>query len=769
MKAERDTTRPSAPDLQALPAGQKPVLDPMWLQQLIARTETTGRVQRNMMQMSRAFFSGRQWAEKTLRERKFGKRLSLTFNRLARYVNQLVGEWAQLRLMPDVSPRDFPGEDLSALPDMIEMGQGEPDIPRDQMLEGWIRHRLNSKAFKDESRTISKQQYAMGLAYYLIYTEYAGPDTMHQDFGVEALPNPVNVLMDPFHRRVDGTDATWALVSNWHHKTKVKADHPGLDTDMLRGDELVGQVDLEGYDDDVWMDEKERIRVSHFWQMIETTVPVVLMSNGDRVPVELMEEAKPGKPSLKDDYMMMGIEELGRRDIPVRNIWHWELVGPKIIRGPELTYWKTLPVIKVPGRQAWNGAQRVYQSLIYSMLDAQRASNVAMSAAVERVQTSSLGVFVATKQQLTGYERDWELSNVRRKQVLYYNRIAEDGITVNDPPTRVEGAQIDAATLDAIRLMRAEEAGLAGLDEAGFGFENNSTSERSQALRMRGQRLSTSEFQDNHARSIEVVCENWLHAMPHYFDGARTQTIQDRDGALRKVRLNASIRRDAETGEEYVVNSMQQQRDMNLHIRMVPGDMTRLQEGWAHINELAKGTMAGERLIDVAAEALNMPNAGKIKRRVRSMLEVEDMDEEERANWEEGQLNAEIARENAIQRIAEWRRDQGLPPKQPPPQQIEAQAKAQTAQAKAQQSEGKIAEQELRAELMQMKEQLDLSLKQLELQGKELENAKTSIEAAVKARELDESMTDQLKDAARRAVLEVLEEPAPAKKEGSGA
>jgi len=762
MKAEREITHRGSPALQALPAGREPELSSMWLRQMIARAETATRGQREMMRKSRRFYSGQQWDEQTRRQRRVGKRLTLTFNRLARYVNQLTGEFSELRLLPDVTPRDLPGEDLSAQDaDMIEMPVGEDNIPRHHMLEGWLRHRLQGKAFKDESRVAAKQQLALGMAYYQLFTEYASDDTMHQDFGVEVLENPVNVLMDPSHRRVDGMDAAWVLVSNWQHKTKVQQDHPDLDTDMLRTDEFVGARDLDGFDSDLWMDEKDRIRVSDFWQMIETQIPVVLMSNGDRVPVETYE-----KPSVKAAYANAEIGELGRRDLPVKTVWHWELVGPKITRGPERTYWKTLPVIKVPGRQAWDGSMRVYQSLIHSMEDAQQASNVGMSSAVERIQISSLSAFAASKQQLAGYEKDWEESNVRRKQVLYYNTMAEDGVTMNKPPERIEGAQIDSATLNALQLLRAEEAGLAGLDEAGFGFENNSTSERSQALRMRGQRLSTAEFWQNHARAAELICLNMLHAAPHYMDGTRTQMILDRSGRLRKVRLNASVRRDPVTGEEFVVNSMQHRRDMNVNIRMVPGDMTRRQESWAALNELAKGTDVASRLVDVGAEALDMPDAAKIKRRVRSMLEVEDMDEEEREAWVEGQIAAEQSRETAIARIAEWREEKGLGPKQPPPQVIEAQAKAQTAQSKAQQAGAKTEELSMLGELKAMKAQFDVVMGELQAEKARAEVTKTELEAAKAAREMDEGMEDRIKDFTRKTILEMLQEPA-AREEGS--
>jgi hypothetical protein len=224
------------------------------------------------------FAAGEQWDADDVQRRNAmgqgGKRPCLVFNKLTGPLNQVAN---QARMNKP---------DLEALP-----VDSASDPATAKVYEGMIRHIQYASKADQVYETSLDQSTKGGFGYFKVTTRHCGNKTFDQEIRIERILNPFSVLMDPYAREADKSDAKYAFELEWISKDEYKDEF---------GDTEVAKMNFyEGGQNPApdWIG-NDGVLVARYWYLeIETKTLVAVQWPDGTVTNEYLEDM-PGELRL---------------------------------------------------------------------------------------------------------------------------------------------------------------------------------------------------------------------------------------------------------------------------------------------------------------------------------------------------------------------------------------------------------------------------------------------------------------------------------------
>jgi len=447
------------------------------------------------------FESGIQWHQSLKYDRERDGRPCLVINKTKQFVNQITNDQRQNRPSIKVYPVD-----------------DRADIETAKVIQGLVRHiEYNSNA-DTAYDTAFECAVKGGLGYFRIITDFVDPIGFDQEILIKRIKNPFSVYFDPFSNEPDGSDASFAFITEDLSKDEYKRRYPDSKLATQDGWEACGNT-LPS-----WMPGGSARVAEYFYKVFEKK-EVVLLSTGETV--------------LKDElpeFLPEGVSVLNSRVSQVPKIKWAKINGVEIL---EETDWPGafIPIVPVYGVESDINGKKIIEGIVRNAKDPARMYNYWASAETEAIALAPRAPFVAAEGQIEGYEQDWENANRRNHAVLKYKPSDVNGTPLPPPQRQAFEPAVQAIT-NARMLASDDIKATTGIYDASLGAKSNETS--GVAIQRRNMQAQTSNFHfvDNLTRSLRHAGRIIIDLIPKIYDTPRTARIIGEDGEHQVVKVN---------------------------------------------------------------------------------------------------------------------------------------------------------------------------------------------------------------------------------------
>jgi len=609
------------------------------------------------------FLSGNQWPDNVKTERELDQRPCLTNNVLPTFVDQILGDQRQNRPAIKVNPVDFQVNDGGAS-DKIENVTGKQDYDYAQVFTGLIKN-IEYNCDAETSYDIAFQAAVeSGIGFLRVRHDFVDGG-FDQDVIIDHIENQFAVIMDPAAKERDYSDMNWCIINDQMDKKKFEKLYPDSQPAAL-------EADYQNTDMVNWYQENT-VTVSEYFTREEYDKKLVKMSDGTILC--LTEEVEKVLDELKDG----GITVVEERTVKAHKVIWRKITGHDVLEGPIEFPTSTIPVVPVWGKAITVKGETTFMSLIRHSKDAQRMANYWESAATEAIALAPKAPFIATVEQIEGYEEEWQSANKKNHSVLPYNK---DG-PGDRGPMRQQPAMPATAEMAMGQSSVDKIKSTVGMFDASIGATGNETSGRAILARQSQGDRGSYAFIDNLSKSIRRVGKLCVEMIPKIYDTERQVRVQFQDDTEDFVTLNKMVQ-DEETGDWVAIHDLGIAR-YDVVVSTGPAYQTQRQEAAESMMQFMKAVPQAAPVIgDLVAKNMDWPGADAISERLKKMLPP-------------GMLSQEAQEELA---------KDAPPPAPPTPEQQAEMATAEADMAKAQAEMAK-------AEATSVKAQADVQIAEL--------------------------------------------------------
>ena len=589
------------------------------------------------------FLVGEQWPDNVKSSREGDNRPILTINRMPQFLRQVTGDIRRTNPAIRVMPAD---------------GAADKDIA--EIYTGLVRHIEHQSDATSVYEQAAESAAACGVGWFRVTTDYRTGDTFEQEIYIEPIRNPLAVHVDPEAKDPTRKDAEYMFVVDRMPNEAFDEAYP----DKRRIDwQGKGQPEYLRH----WFDRDSTLVAEYFCKKKETK-RLGLTMDGQTVDMD-------EQPELLDK-----LEIVSERELEVDKIVWYKLSGAEILEGPVEWAGQYIPVICVPGEEVHIGERVIRSSVIRYAKDAQRLYNYARSTMAEIIALQPKAPHYVTPKQIEGFEDLWKNAHKTNYPFLPYNPDDEaPGV-----PQRVQPPVPSPALMTEIQLAADDMQATTGIYDAGLGQRSNETSGVAIKQRQLESDISTSIYVDNLSRAIGQCGRIIVDLIPKIYDTQRQVRILGEDATEAIETINMPV---IMGGEIVLVNDLSRGR-YDVRITTGPSYSTMRAEAAEMLVQFAQAfPPAAPALMDMAAKSQDWPEADKLAERLKRMVPMEMLTLEERQERMQEMQNDPMAQQ----------------PQQPPPEVIEAQAKAQSEQAKLELEAQKLQQQgAIEAEKLQL-------------------------------------------------------------------
>jgi hypothetical protein len=563
------------------------------------------------------FTYGEQWDTVVRAQREKRNKPVITVNRLPAFVSQIVNN----RLLNETEIRVLPDRD----------GSKEVATIRQGLIKSIFKNSESDYA-RDEAM---KYQTICGMGAFHLCLEYANNDVFEQDIKIKPIADPFSVVFDEMSVEPSGADANYAFVTDDIPNDVFKARYPKAS--------MTPFPDIMPNGSEEWFSQ-EAVRVVSYWRMVEQGKKVlVLLVDGtthELTPADnietmlamgLVAKHKDGRPYV--------------REVPRRFAQMYLCSGADILEGPYDLPISSIPVFRVPGWELRRGTKVYRWGLVRFLKDPQRLHNYQRSLAAEAMVAAPRNKWVATKDAVSGYEKEWRNSHISDDPLLLYN--AE-----GTKPERVAPPPVDPQLLTEMNLTVQDFKDVSNIHEAALGQKSNEVSGKAIQQRQQMTDLASYIYHDR-LRIAETRCAVICNELiPTVYDTTRITTIMGADDKEVQMVLNDPMDPMTDvTAGKYSVT-----------VSTGPSTITKralaAEQMTAFVN--AAPTVA-PLVMDLVAEAQDWPKAQEFARRFRMQLPPGAVSQDEippemlqmqQEQQQEAQIRKDIEAKQALAEIA---------------------------------------------------------------------------------------------------------------------
>jgi hypothetical protein len=612
---------------------------------------TADRDNRERDEDDRLFYTGgdQQWPKGVPTERFNEGRPCQSFNRLPQFVKQVSGEIRQNKPAIKVLPVD---------------GQTDPELAN--VYSAIIRHIEGSSEAHRIYANETEKAVIGGAGWWRVKSAYCDDADFDQDLGIEGIPNPNSVAVDPDARAPTRCDMKFAFVTELVSLKRFKKDYPNVSPNDFQKD-----MGTTG-----WV-QGEFVRIAEYWEKNEVgkqTVYAVVLPQGNvenrsedeikAMAVDAGLAEADAEIDAEDVIGFLGLEVKAKRKVPRYEVRSRLVTGSEPLGPWQKWPGKYIPLVRVVGEEVAAGDKIFRHGLIHHAKPSQIGYNYARNAMMERHATSAKAPWlIALKQIPAAFKNMWEGANKKNYPFLPYEPIA--GVP---PPQRIAPPQLDAAAYQESLIASEDMKAATGIYDAALGAKSNETSGVAIARRDAQGDTATYVYIDNMEGAIAQTGRILIDLIPHYYDDSRVIRMLGEDQEIEKfVQINQILPdgkkwNDVTRGKYDVI------------VSTGPAYASKRAEAADRLTDLVARFPALQQLGgDLVLKALDVPYADKLADRLALMLPP-GMDEE------------------ADKKRAEQEQKQGPPPPSPEAQAMQAEQQAVEAKLalQAKEAEAKI-------------------------------------------------------------------------------
>ncbi len=453
------------------------------------------------------FAAGKQWSDADATQRNIDQRPCLTVDRLSPLVRQVTNDQRMNRPAISISPVG---------------DKGDPEAAK--MYRGLIRAIERECAADIAYDTAFESAVRIGVGYFRLNTEWESEESFHQTLVVQRIRNAFTVYPDPDSKQPDGADYNWCFVSEMIPTEEFKETYPKA---SLVNFEQTGTGDKFK----VWFT-KDGVRIAEYWKVCKEKRTLVLLSNGHTGWEDELHE------SVQADIKAERLEVIDKRDSYERSIKWYKTNGVEILdRGEWLGNW--IPIIPVYGNEMDVEGKLRLSGIIEPAMDAQRMYNYWITKYAESVALAPTSPYIMAEGQDEGYEDDWRVANTRPQAYLRYRPTSFGGSNL-PPPQRIAPPGIPEGFQNGAQQASVDIMATTGI-HIDVGQDRRNVDERSgKAIREfnRPQDLGAAHYMDNYQRSLRHAGNQFVDAIPKYYDEKRVMVILREDDTEQKVEID---------------------------------------------------------------------------------------------------------------------------------------------------------------------------------------------------------------------------------------
>lgn len=483
-----------------------------------------------------------QWNTSVLqsRQQRGQERPCLVLNMFPKYLHQILNEARQNPVAMKAIPAD-----------------GGADVKTAQVIQGLMRAIEVASDADIAYDTALDHAATMGKGFWRLVTEYSDPWSFEQDIRIKRVMNPFAVYLD-YTARVDPDyhTARYGLVVERAPKELI-CDTYGISTSTYQSWQFQGES---------WA-YRDEVQIADYYYKQEHPFHLIRLPDGNMRYIPIVDEPEDAEgdeqeeglrdqgwqllesrlrdqgvvPLMPDEQSAMEDPLTRQRQAGIGLVRWLKIVGEMIV---EQSFWagQYIPIVPVLGEEVLMEHEVDYRGIIRDAQDAQRMYNYSRSAAAEAIALAPKAPFIATPQQIQGYEAMWEQANTEAYSVLYHNPHSVGG-TLLPPPQRVQAeAQIQAASEFALQSA-ADMNAIVGIYPAAVGDQSNETSGVAIRRRQQQSQMGAAHFDLNRQRAIRYTGRQLLDLIPRiYIEPGRVARIIGVDGKEDFIALHPEAR-----------------------------------------------------------------------------------------------------------------------------------------------------------------------------------------------------------------------------------
>jgi hypothetical protein len=544
-----------------------------------------------------------QWDAELASERRQDQRPVLTINRLGTFHAQVANDIRAGKPAISVVPVD-----------------DKADVETAKIRAGMIRYIENRSDAKYAYASGAESQVACGIGHWKVVREYAAATTFNQELRIMPVEDSVAVIWDPEAVLPTREDAQWCFEPVDMGKDAFKAKYP----DARKSD-----FSTLGYDaPSTWVSD-DHVRVARMWVKKPVKRTLALLPGGSVVDI-----TEPTGAETPEEFQMrvmdaqmqvMMAQQAGHPSARIERRESYKICSYLMTAGEilEKAEWPGMyfPIVPVLGKEIKFGREVVRFGIVRHARDPQKLYNYMRSAQAEATALQPKAPWLATVDNIQGYEAMWQTANSANHPVLLYK---PDPKNNNVLPQRVAPPMASTGWSEQVASAAQELKDVTGIYDASLGNKSNETS--GVAIRTREQQgdTATLNYGECFALAIGHTGRILNDLIPHIYDTERTVRILGEDGEMTVMPINQQPVSDGmqPMGPTQGYNP----HDMTLGsydivLKSGPGFTTRREEARAMMGEFIKAVpQAAPLIIDLFAAMQDWPMADKIKERLETML-----------------------------------------------------------------------------------------------------------------------------------------------------
>lgn len=435
---------------------------------------------------------GEQWDDGMLKDRE--GRPSLTINKLAQYINQVVNEQRQAKQAIKVVGVDSKSDRKVA-----------------EIETGLIRNIEYLSRADLAYETAYESAVAGGMGYFGVLTCYADEDTFDQDIRIRTFDNFLAVKLDCDSMMPDGSDAEWAFVEDKMTIEEFEDEH---------GEYKSGEVP-DSYAE-AWHDDDD-VFIREYWERSRVKVKLTLWSDGvTRRP---------------DDEVPVGVTMVRDRDAYEHKVKMYKLAGDRVISESDFAS-RYIPIFPVYGKKLNVEGKVHIMGLVRFARDAQKMFNYWRSSMAEKIALAPKAPLMATPKMMEGFENIYQSAHNKPFPVLPFN---PDSAMPGGYPTRVSADGDVSSILMANQSAEVDIKAAIGIHDPVLGINEGQQSGRAiMALQKQGD-TATFNYADNLSRAKAQCGRVIVELIGKLYDTERIVRVLGEDGSYSMDVLNKQV------------------------------------------------------------------------------------------------------------------------------------------------------------------------------------------------------------------------------------
>lgn len=535
------------------------------------------------------FLEGDQWMSEDIVIRMAKSRPYLTFNRMAPFVDQIVGDMQRAVFNLNVAPFVYHSGKFSP-----EGGPTEADrqFSLAQVYDGYIKS-LGLKTATRRARNVAfEYQVACGFGYYRVYADYVGEMSFDQDIVVMPLHNPFTVMMDPvaMFRGPEFAQFGFVFDSIPNHEFRRRFNDrmsTGFGASVTTG------MGMDGW----YLD--DAVRVAEYFVKRFVDTELVQLSDGRVYKVSDYERDI-------DKFEQEGVGPARFKKVKIPQVYWYLMDGNGIIKGPKEFPSKFIPIIPVFGKMRVVDGEVMLRGAVRFSRDAQRLYNYSETATAELISNAPKNQWLIDWDSVPGPMReDYKKANLDMLPALYY--VGSKG----NAPVRERPAEIQPGFAQLTERAWENLKGTIGMFNDALGDMGPTVSAKAINARTSESDTISVPFITNFEYSLEYEGKVVVDMIPRVLDSQRILKIVDTEDADVYLTIN-KVEWDPATTTWKITNELSH-TDVSVFVQTGPSAKTqRLEAVEVMSNALRDVGQADPRIIPILLKqiALNSDWAG---------------------------------------------------------------------------------------------------------------------------------------------------------------